>query len=393
MLANEAVSLSTSALRWAARRWRSVGLHSEALQACLAPQSGDTSVEGLLPLWCWQTRAPTAFNALTQLLVLGQAVPLPWAAKALSDLDAWIKRGFFVEKNQRLAATVALSLHGSLEILSDAQPANETEAAHHVMGATNASRTLARCLLPGAKKHSLDLGTGSGFLALHLARQSETVLATDLNPRSLHFAKSNATLANAPNIKIKKANVFQGLPQGHFDWIVGNLPFVISPESRFVYRDGGMQGDAFCAAVVKQAGSYLAPNGIAQFLVQWIHPHPDPVDQIDPRDQEERRLASWVQGNGCHALALRFRVQTVQDYALEWSTGPFSSKPNHKVKRFAAWMKFYEMNKIAAISTAMIVLKRSGRAKPWLAIHDWPTPESPCGAEILSHLRAIERGR
>lgn len=391
MLANEAGGLSTSALRWGARRWRSAELHTEALQASLSQQGTENSIDGLLPLWCWQTRSPSAFNALTQLLVLGQSVPLSWAAHALGDLGDWIKRGFFVERNKHVAATVALSLHGSLEILSDVQPTNETAAAQHVMGATNASRTLARCLLPGAKKHSLDLGTGSGFLALHLAKQSETVVATDVNPRALHFAKLNAALANVSNIKFKKANVFQGLPRGHYNWIVGNLPFVISPESRFVYRDGGLQGDAFSAEVVKQAGAYLAPNGIAQFLVQWIHPQPDPTIASNPREQEEQRLASWVQGNGCHMLALRFRVQKVQDYALEWSTGPFSTKQKHKVKRFADWMKFYEQNKIAAISTAMIVLKRSDRAKHWMAIHDWPTPESRCGAEILSHLRAIER--
>gem|GEM_PF-5958722 len=143
-----AVVLSASSLRWGARRWRAAGINSETLKACLSQQSGETSVEGLLPLWCWQTRAPSAFNALTQLLVLGRSVPVSWAVKSLADLQEWIDRGFFVEKNSQVSATLALSLHGSLEILSDVQPANATEAAHHVMGATNASRTLARCLLP-----------------------------------------------------------------------------------------------------------------------------------------------------------------------------------------------------------------------------------------------------
>jgi len=224
-----------------------------------------------------------------------------------------------------------------------------------------------------------------------LARQSETVVATDVNPRALRFAKYNAALAKAPNIKFKAANIFEGLPRGGFDWIVGNLPFVVSPESRFVYRDGGMQGDSFSAAVVNQAGSYLSPGGHAQFLVQWIHPIADPSTSGNPGDLEEQRLASWVEGTGCHLLALRFRVQTVHDYALEWSTGPFSHQQKTSVKRFAAWMKFYEQNHIAAISTGLIVLTRSSNAKHWLAIQDWPTPEAPCGHEIQAHLRAIER--
>jgi methylase of polypeptide subunit release factors len=385
------MGLSKLDLHWAAKRWRAAGVSTQNLASCLSQQQAETAVENLLPLWCWQTRTPGEFNALTQLLVLGQAVPLSWAAQSLADLPEWIKRGFLVVKNKKVTATMALSLHGSTEILSDAQPTTQAQAARHVMGATNASRTLARCLLPGRKKRSLDLGTGSGVLALQLAEQSDTVVATDLNPRALQFAELNARLANARNIKFLKTNMFKGLPRDHFDWIVGNLPFVISPESRFVYRDGGMLADAFSAAVLKQAGAYLAPGGIAQFLIQWIHPHSDPSNPRELQIQEEQRLASWVHGTRCHLLALRFRVQTVQDYALEWSTGPFSTRQKNSVQRFATWMKFYERNDIAAISTGMIVLKRSIRAKTWMAIEDWPTPQAPCGNEIQAHLRAIER--
>lgn len=378
-------------LAWGAQRWRNAGLTTKNLRACLSGYDDDVDVDSQLPLWCWRTREPTVFNALTQLLVLGQSVSSSWTRQALPNLEGWQARGFLAEHGRKITSRLALSLHGALELISDAPPRNCEQATTHVMGATNASQTLLRCLLPGKKKRSLDLGTGSGFLALHLARHSQSVVATDLNPRALQFARLNARLANASNITFKTANMFSGLPRAGFDFIAGNLPFVISPENRFVYRDGGLPGDGFSAAVIKQAGCYLADQGHAQFLVQWTHTRAG--DGASAHEHEEQHLAGWVQGNGCHMLALRFRVQTVEDYILQWSHGPVAGHAWQARTRFASWMRFYERHNIAAISTGLIVLKRAAKARHAMAIRDWPAPVDDCGAEVQAHLADLERAR
>ena len=53
----------------------------------------------------------------------------------------------------------------------------------------------------------LDLGTGSGILAITAAQKAQSVLAVDLNPYAIRCAKDNAKLNRAQNIV-----VFAGRP-------------------------------------------------------------------------------------------------------------------------------------------------------------------------------------
>ncbi|MDX2020164.1 MAG: class I SAM-dependent methyltransferase [Deltaproteobacteria bacterium] len=380
---------SAANLAWAQKRWRQSGVTAPAVAACLGGAADALTLADRLPLWLWRTREPTAFAALVRLFVLGQPVGVAWLTSALPDAFAWEKRGLLQVRGKQAHATLALSFHDGFEIVADVEPRSANDEREHVMGVTSASQTLQRCLMPGTYKQALDVGTGSGVVALALASQCRNVLGTDINRRALAFARLNAKLVGATNIRFARTSLFKGLPQNHFDLIVGNLPFVISPEQRFVYRDGGLPLDAFSATVVGQAALHLRPGAHAQFLVQWVHPR-EPL--ADAQEREEERLASWVADSACHLLALRFRAQKVEDYALEWSRGPFAATPAAAVKRFDAWMRFYERHNIAAVSTGLIVLQRlrdPSRERPWLAVQDWPTPEGPCGADIAAQLAEI----
>lgn len=53
----------------------------------------------------------------------------------------------------------------------------------HVLGVGGASVTLSGLLLPGPIENALDLGTGCGIQALHLAREAKRVVATDISDR------------------------------------------------------------------------------------------------------------------------------------------------------------------------------------------------------------------
>ena len=56
-----------------------------------------------------------------------------------------------------------------------------------------------------------------------------------------------------------------------FDLVVTNPPFVVSPERRFLYRDGAPDeddggGEERCAAIVEKLPTVLAPGGIGIVL-------------------------------------------------------------------------------------------------------------------------------
>lgn len=143
----------------------------------------------------------------------------------------------------------------------------------HVLGVGGASATLAGLQLPDAVEATLDLGTGCGIQALHAARRSRRVVATDISERALGYARFNAELNGVGNIEFRLGSLYEPVAGERFDRIVSNPPFVITPRRAGVpayeYRDGGMVGDAIVEAVVSGAREHLTPGGIAQLLGNW----------------------------------------------------------------------------------------------------------------------------
>ena len=79
-------------------------------------------------------------------------------------------------------------------------------------------------------RHILDLGTGSGCIAITLSIEfpAAQVTATDISQKALNIAKQNAKTLNTPNITFLKSNLFNNkkLKSQKFDIICANLPYV-----------------------------------------------------------------------------------------------------------------------------------------------------------------------
>ncbi|RME80520.1 MAG: methyltransferase domain-containing protein [Caldilineae bacterium] len=69
---------------------------------------------------------------------------------------------------------------------------------------------------------ALDMGTGTGYIAIRLAQQGWQVVATDVSPRALRLARRNAQ-ANAVDIEIIESDLFSAV-DGLFDVILFNPP-------------------------------------------------------------------------------------------------------------------------------------------------------------------------
>ena len=116
---------------------------------------------------------------------------------------------------------------------------------------------------PVVGKRALDVGTGTGVLALVLARAGAQVLATDLDPRAVACARENADrLGLAARVEVVEADLF---PAAVADVVVSNPPWVPAeahgPLDRAVYDPGG----AFLERLVVGLPAHLAPGGEA-----WI---------------------------------------------------------------------------------------------------------------------------
>lgn len=122
---------------------------------------------------------------------------------------------------------------------------------------------------------AVDLGTGSGAIALALATEvpHAVVVAVENSPRAFIWAKQNARDIAAPNLRLVFADLSDALPEhdGTVDVVVSNPPYIPlgavprDPEVRLHDPEpalyGGPDGLDVVRALSKRAAALLRPGG------------------------------------------------------------------------------------------------------------------------------------
>ncbi|HEU0220175.1 MAG TPA: peptide chain release factor N(5)-glutamine methyltransferase [Gallionella sp.] len=85
----------------------------------------------------------------------------------------------------------------------------------------------------------LDLGTGSGAIALSIAhaRPEAAVTAVDASPEALDVARENAQRLNISNVRLLHSDWFSALAGEHFDLIVSNPPYIATGDAHLGQGD------------------------------------------------------------------------------------------------------------------------------------------------------------
>ena len=119
---------------------------------------------------------------------------------------------------------------------------------------------------PGEK--ALDVGTGTGIIALLMARKAKHVLGVDVNPIAVELAKQNAELNGITNVEFKLSDLF-GNVSGRFDVITFNAPYLPGePEKPIdLALVGGETGREVIDRFIREVPDYLTENGRV-YLVQ-----------------------------------------------------------------------------------------------------------------------------
>ena len=133
------------------------------------------------------------------------------------------------------------------------------------------------------KLNILDLGTGSGNIAISLAKSLDNVqvLATDISKDTLQLAKENVEINKVDKkISLLKSDLFETGFKGKddsFDIIVSNPPYLTKDELgnfasglRYEPRialEAGRDGLKFYRRIIKKCAKYLKPNGYLIFEI------------------------------------------------------------------------------------------------------------------------------
>ncbi len=160
---------------------------------------------------------------------------------------------------------------------------------------------------PGSIQKVLEIGTGSGCIAISLAamRPYWDVTATDVSRAALRTAKKNAMLSGfSERIHFAESYFYRNLKKNQkFDAIVSNPPYIksgtlelLQPEVQYEPRlalDGGPDGLTAIRALVDGASDHLNDCGILAIEIGY---------------DQSRRVSALMRGAG-------FRnVRTVRDF-------------------------------------------------------------------------------
>ena len=126
-----------------------------------------------------------------------------------------------------------------------------------------------------ARGRVLEVGTGSGLIAVLCARQGAEVVATDRNPHAVRLARRNAR-RNGVAIEVVATDLFDGI-RGSFDLVVFNPPYLPSAPSDITGDrwldasvDGGPDGQGPARRFLAGISSHLAPGGLALTVVSSL---------------------------------------------------------------------------------------------------------------------------
>ena len=132
---------------------------------------------------------------------------------------------------------------------------------------------------PGARV--LDIGTGSGAIAVSLAKlgRQAQVTAVDVSDRALEIARRNAE-RNGAAVEFVKSDCFSALKGRKYDMIVSNPPYISADEMRGLMPEvtrepelalfGGADGLDFYRRISREAPEYLNEGGCLLFEIGWL---------------------------------------------------------------------------------------------------------------------------
>jgi hypothetical protein len=216
-----------------------------------------------------------------------------------------------------------------------------------VTGVTRPTTLLSHLTVRRPVRRALEIGTGNGILALIASTHAEHVVATDVNEHALALAELNASLNGVTNIEFRLGSFLEPVDGERFELVFSNPPYVISPETNYLFRDGGLGSDRLSEHVVSILPDALEEDGYATVNLSWIA----------DGDEVAARPLSWLDGVSCDAWLLHTTTDDALTSAASWNRD-LEREPERYAAQIDRWVDWYQREGIASIAYGTLILHR-----------------------------------
>ena len=145
------------------------------------------------------------------------------------------------------------------------------------------SRLLAEAAVEHARGRTLEVGTGSGWVAEQIATGTDAeVVASDFNPAACRQARERG-------LQVVRADLVEPFRDGSFDTVAFNPPYLpTDPDNEWDDRmeralSGGESGREVIDPFLDSVGRILRPDGIVLLLVSSLTGFDTVVDRAERR--------------------------------------------------------------------------------------------------------------
>ena len=133
----------------------------------------------------------------------------------------------------------------------------------------------------------LEIGTGSGIVAMYASRLAGSVTATDINFDACELARKNFEDNSIDNIEILFGNMFEPVENRKFDVILFNTPYLPTEEGEVLddtinYAfDGGLNGRKVIDLFLDEVKNHLNDGGIVQMIQSSLSGNDETLMRFD----------------------------------------------------------------------------------------------------------------
>ncbi len=133
----------------------------------------------------------------------------------------------------------------------------------------------------------LEIGTGSGIVAMYASRLTDKITVTDINFDACELARKNFRQNNIENIEILWGNMFEVVENRKFDVILFNTPYLPTEEDEVLDNtinyafDGGLNGRKVIDLFLNEVKNHLNDGGIVQMIQSSLSGNDETLSKLD----------------------------------------------------------------------------------------------------------------